>query len=125
MSKHQLTGAEKAVYKSPTSGKAYIVFIEPGMVCGTIPITDVVQSYDVFDTLNCGSEGQYVRPPTEQLKEDFGTSNIDDIILTILEHGHVQASGLGYTHGEVKDRSANFNPSRGWGVSIGNTGIHG
>ncbi|KAF7725559.1 hypothetical protein EC973_009514 [Apophysomyces ossiformis] len=82
--------AVKVIYK--TNNDEYFVVANPGMVCKwrkdkTIPLIDVVQSFDVLTTASGGNTGQTVRPSKGSLESTFGTSNVDDIVRKIVEEG--------------------------------------
>jgi len=56
----------------------------------TIPLVDVVDSFDVFHT-GQGAQGLLDRAPKSVLDSVFGTTNEDDIVKKILSEGRVQS----------------------------------
>lgn len=58
----------------------------------TIPLADVVDSFDVFHT-GQGAQGIMGRPSKQQLDTVFGSHTDTDVVLQILEKGQLQASG--------------------------------
>ena len=57
----------------------------------TIPLADVVDSFDVFHT-GQGSQGIMGRASKQQLETVFSTSKDVDVALQILERGQLQAT---------------------------------
>ncbi|KAF2668520.1 DUF1960-domain-containing protein [Microthyrium microscopicum] len=72
----------------------------------TIPLVDVVSSFDVFVTDKHGVQGQLNRASKSQLENEFGTSKEDDVVKLILEKGEVQNSKLGARQGERNQANA-------------------
>ncbi|KAJ3079878.1 hypothetical protein HK102_003451 [Quaeritorhiza haematococci] len=72
----------------------------------TVPVTEVVQAYDIYETESGGNTGVAGAPSKARLMNIFGTANVDDIIPLILTNGKLMASR---THsGTNKDRSGPF-----------------
>ena len=55
----------------------------------SIPLVDVVDSFDVFDVANGGASGKALRPTHSALSNTFGTSDVNHIITKILESGKI------------------------------------
>ncbi|KAI9278555.1 ribosome maturation protein [Phascolomyces articulosus] len=53
----------------------------------TIPLVDVVQSFDVMTTTTGSETGEFVRPSKGALQSAFHTSNMDKVVEQIVEHG--------------------------------------
>lgn len=53
----------------------------------TIPLIDVVQSFDILTTSTGGNTGEAIRPAKGLLESNFNTSNQDEIVKTIIEKG--------------------------------------
>jgi Shwachman-Bodian-Diamond syndrome (SBDS) protein len=56
----------------------------------TIPLVDVVSSFDVFVTNKHGTQGTLNRASKGVMENEFGTSKEDDVVKKILEDGAVQ-----------------------------------
>ncbi|KAE9988826.1 hypothetical protein EG328_007430 [Venturia inaequalis] len=56
----------------------------------TIPLVDVVQSFDVFTTGKHGAQGELNRASNAVLENEFGTKNSEDAVKAIIEKGQVQ-----------------------------------
>ncbi|KAI8384555.1 ribosome maturation protein [Radiomyces spectabilis] len=81
----------KLVYKSE-DGSEYFVIANAGMAAQwkkdkTIPLIDVVQSFDVLTVTNGGNSGEASRPPSGILSSVFGTDNVDEVVKKIVEQG--------------------------------------
>ncbi|ORZ03173.1 hypothetical protein BCR43DRAFT_535119 [Syncephalastrum racemosum] len=72
--------------------REYYVIANPGMASKwrndkTIPLVDVVQSFDVW-TSNCYKEtGEAIRPPKGMLESAFQTKDGDEMVRQIVERG--------------------------------------
>ncbi|KAK0538135.1 hypothetical protein OC842_001384 [Tilletia horrida] len=93
----------KVVYKPDTqSTDSYIVIVNPlefkkwsdGVSAATIPLTEVVDSFDVFHT-NQGAQGHLNRASKQQLDAVFGSTNDTDCVTQVLEKGVLQQSAAG------------------------------
>jgi len=116
----------RVIYKPKNSREEFFVFVYPDEVLKwrkdkSIPLTDVVQVFDVFETVNRGNEGLAGRPSKQTLENAFETSNDTDIINHILEHGNIHNTRKGH----YKEYNST-NESRGKGVSTNDNaiGIH-
>ncbi|KAF9112328.1 hypothetical protein BGX27_003537 [Mortierella sp. AM989] len=104
---------EKVVYKAPNAPGQHMpdlfVLAEPGMttkyresktppdplyakkfeeIRDSIPLVDVVQSYDIFQTVTGkGFEGKIARPSKSDLNAIFNTDNVQEIVEHIILHG--------------------------------------
>jgi hypothetical protein len=56
----------------------------------TIPLVDVVSSFEVFVTNKHGAQGTLNRASKGVMENEFGTSKEDDVVKKILEDGAVQ-----------------------------------
>ena len=61
----------------------------PHNIDKTIPLVDVVDSFEIFDVTNGGATGKAVRPTLSALSNTFQTSDINEIIPKILETGKI------------------------------------
>ncbi|KAL1930322.1 hypothetical protein VTP01DRAFT_10484 [Rhizomucor pusillus] len=83
--------ATKIVYRG-ANDQEFFVIANPGMASKwrkdkTIPLIDVVQSFDVF-TSNTGKEtGEAVRPSRGTLESAFHTHKEEDAVRQIVENG--------------------------------------
>ncbi|KAL0086103.1 ribosome maturation protein [Phycomyces blakesleeanus] len=80
----------KVIYKS--DGDEFFVVAVPGMTSKwrkdkTIPLIDVVQSFEVLMTPNGTSSGEAIRPSKGVLESAFNTNNVDIVVRTIVENG--------------------------------------
>ncbi|KAI9361445.1 ribosome maturation protein [Pilaira anomala] len=81
----------KVVYKGADHTEFFVI-ANAGMVAKyrsdkTIPLIDVVQSFDIFTTTTGGNTGEAVHPAKGLLESTFNTSNKDEIVKTIIEKG--------------------------------------
>jgi ribosome maturation protein Sdo1 len=60
----------------------------------TVPLVDIVNSFDVFVTNKHGAQGQLNRASKAQLENEFGTHNEDDVVKKVLEKGDVQEGSV-------------------------------
>ncbi|CAO1617424.1 unnamed protein product [Sympodiomycopsis kandeliae] len=89
----------KVVFKADlNSTDLYQVIIADGEVYKkwkggdkTIPLTDVVDSFQIFHT-GQGTQGIMGHPSKQQLDNDFGTHKDVDVVTQILEKGEMQAA---------------------------------
>jgi ribosome maturation protein Sdo1 len=58
----------------------------------SIPLVDVVDSFDIFVTHKQGTQGVLDRASKSSLENEFGSSKEDDVVKQILERGEVQES---------------------------------
>ncbi|KAJ3040323.1 hypothetical protein HK097_002591 [Rhizophlyctis rosea] len=109
------TPAVKVVYHGAdsadrqTSGRSmdYFVFANPNQVQAwrtdkSIPLVDVVDSFDIFEVGNGGNTGVFSHPSKQALENAFSTSNETDVIQKILTEGKIMASEGPHHHD--KDR---------------------
>ncbi|KAI9497447.1 ribosome maturation protein [Zychaea mexicana] len=90
--------AAKIVYKGE-NGQEFFIVANPGMAQKwrkdkTIPLIDVVQSFDVLTTTNQSSTGEAIRVANGVLESEFGTSNTDDIVRKIVESGEEKGGSV-------------------------------
>ncbi|KAE8260627.1 hypothetical protein A4X13_0g245 [Tilletia indica] len=110
----------KVVYKPDTqSTDTYIVIVEPNEYKKTIPLTEVVDSFDVFHT-NQGAQGHLNRASKQQLDSIFGSSNETDCVTQILEKGTLQVTSASEKSSTSNDAQQGHNTrSRGAGGTGG------
>lgn len=82
-------------YKGVNSSEDFIVIAESPEIVQkwrgdkSIAMTEVVNSYQIFITGGHGNQGTLETPAKGTLENEFGTSNVDDVIKQILEKGNV------------------------------------
>ena len=85
----------KIVYKGADNNEFFIIAnsaeVAKYKTDKTIPLVEVVQSFDVFTTNTGGNTGEAVHPPKGLLESSFNTSNKDEIVKVILEKGEEKA----------------------------------
>ncbi|CAO3594190.1 unnamed protein product [Absidia cylindrospora] len=84
-------GTCKITYKGEGGEEFYVIGV-PDMVSKwkndkTIPLVDVVQSFDIFTSPAGGNILPADRPSNGQLENTFNTSNSDDVVRYIVENG--------------------------------------
>lgn len=82
--------ASKSIVK--VDGTEFFVMTYPGKAAEwkkdkTIPLVDVVQTFNVLTTSTGSNTGEAIHPPKGILESAFGTSNQDDIVKKIIEEG--------------------------------------
>ncbi|KAI8343738.1 Shwachman-Bodian-diamond syndrome protein-domain-containing protein [Chlamydoabsidia padenii] len=87
-------GTCKLVHKAENGEEFYVVAI-PEMVTKwkndkTIPLVDVVQSFEVFTSPAGGNILPADRPSKGQLENAFNTSNNDEVVRYLVENGMVK-----------------------------------
>lgn len=80
----------KVVYK--INDTEFLVIANAGMVSKykadkSIPLVEVVESFDVFTIANGGNTGEAIRPAKGVLESAFNTTNEDEIVKTIIQNG--------------------------------------
>ncbi|KAJ1960923.1 hypothetical protein IWQ62_004047 [Dispira parvispora] len=91
----------KITYKNKERGdEEFYMFTIPGMVKEwrkdhTIPLTSVVETFDVFQSETGGNTGRATRPSKGVLRNFFETTNEDSICRFIIEHGEVKGEVQG------------------------------
>ncbi|RKP04720.1 ribosome maturation protein [Thamnocephalis sphaerospora] len=109
---------DRVVFKSE-DGDEFFVFVDPGMVPKwrkdrTIPLVDVVQTFEVFATDTGGNDGRAGRASLQSITNAMGVKSVDDAVQFVVEHGELRGrQDLAESHG----RSAISNPTRGFGGS--------
>ncbi|TNY18678.1 ribosome maturation protein [Rhodotorula diobovata] len=79
----------------------------------SIPLVQIVDSFDVFHT-GQGSQGILARPSKQELHTIFGTTNEDEIVETILTKGRIVSSDMPHQWGTKNDsKSGNYQTSQG------------
>ncbi|KAI8092192.1 ribosome maturation protein [Gilbertella persicaria] len=83
--------AVKVVYKGADSNEFFVIanadMVTKWKSDKTVPLVDVVQSFDVFTTTNKSNTGEYISPSKGLLESTFNTTNVDDIVKKILSEG--------------------------------------
>ncbi|CAG8624097.1 2146_t:CDS:2 [Acaulospora morrowiae] len=97
MPKVDSTGtATRVVYKNKEkSSDEFVIFANPNMIekwreDKTIPIIDVVQSFQIFE-YHGGHTGHASQPTASQLSTMFDTTDKTEIIKEILENGVIKS----------------------------------
>ncbi|KAJ1658278.1 hypothetical protein IWQ61_002447 [Dispira simplex] len=96
----------KVTYKNKERGEEeFYMFTIPGMVKKwrkdrSIPLTSVVETFDVYQSESGGNTGRATRPSQGVLRNFFGTTDEDNICRFILENGEVK--------GEVREIKDNI-----------------
>ncbi|ORE08525.1 DUF1960-domain-containing protein [Rhizopus microsporus var. microsporus] len=83
--------ATKVVYKSPDDVEYFVIantdMIDKYRKDKSIPLIDVVQTFDIHTTVAGGNTGEYIRPSKGALESAFGTHKPEEIAKYIVEHG--------------------------------------
>ncbi|GAA5914422.1 hypothetical protein JCM6882_008230 [Rhodosporidiobolus microsporus] len=88
----------------------------------TIPLVEIVDSFDVFHT-GQGSQGLLARPSKQELDTVFGSSNENVIVETILSKGRVLSSDTPHQWtSKNEQRSGNYQASHGANAGGGHGG---
>jgi ribosome maturation protein Sdo1 len=82
--------ATKVIYKSDET--EFFVIANPGMVNKwrndkTIPLIDVVQSFEIHTSSTGSNTGEAIHPSNGILESAFNTTNKDDIVKKIVSEG--------------------------------------
>jgi ribosome maturation protein Sdo1 len=91
------THTDRVVYSSKHGNEdsvEFFMYAEPGQVekwrkDKTIPLIDVLQSFQVFESNTKSPQGIVMKPSNTQLMEAFGTTNETEIATLILEKGKI------------------------------------
>ncbi|KAJ1910141.1 hypothetical protein IWQ60_010812 [Tieghemiomyces parasiticus] len=89
--------------------EAFYIFADPEMASkwrkdSTIPLAQVVSSFNVYTTDNGGITGLASAPSKGVLEDTFGTSNDDEVCRIILEKGEINGQLTGVpSRDETKD----------------------
>ncbi|GAA6036848.1 hypothetical protein JCM8097_006311 [Rhodosporidiobolus ruineniae] len=79
----------------------------------TIPLVEIVDSFDVFHT-GQGSQGYLARPSKQELETVFGSSNENVIVETVLSKGRILSSDTPHQWtSKNEQRSGNYQSSHG------------
>lgn len=85
----------------------------------TIPLTDVVDSFQVFHT-GQGAQGIMGHPSKQQLDSVFGTHKDADVVEQILKNGEMQAASAKDRYSTTNDgKSGSNTTSKGSGGGFG------
>jgi ribosome maturation protein Sdo1 len=76
----------------------------------SVPLVDVVDSFDVFVTHKQGAQGHLDRASKASLENEFGTSNDDEVVKKILEKGSVQEVKVRFPEFPMYDFGSIANP---------------
>jgi len=110
-----MTKGEGSQTKVHYKGKEddFIVFVENVKIVRdwksdkSIPLAEVVNSFKIFVSHKQGAQGQLDSASKATLENEFGTSNEDEIIKTILEKGNMQETE---TAGRQGDKNESMGP---------------
>ncbi|KIW08934.1 uncharacterized protein PV09_00850 [Verruconis gallopava] len=83
----------------------------------TVPLVDVVNSFDIFVTDKHGNQGVLSRASKQQLENEFGTKNADDAVVAVLEKGTVQET-------RSHERQGGRNEMNGPGIALAGGNVH-
>jgi ribosome maturation protein Sdo1 len=86
--------ADRVIYKAD-NGEEFFVFANPFMVekwrkDRTVPLTDVVQTFDVFTVDSGGNQGIATRPSAQRIANAMNVETVDDAVRFIVENGTVR-----------------------------------
>merc|ERR1712072_1501198 len=91
MGKNTNKSTHKLVWKpDPTDTLEFITVIDD--VDATIPLVEIVDTFEVFTTNVGGNQGLLERPSKQQLDSIFGTHKDDDIMVTMIQKGEIKES---------------------------------
>ncbi|KAJ1511809.1 hypothetical protein HMI54_000487 [Coelomomyces lativittatus] len=97
----------------------YFVVVNEGMTekwrkDKSIPLVDVVQSFDIFERSRGGNEGEIVHARKNQLRDVFETEHTTDILERILKDGTILNMRTERLHGTIfgKQKSPPFRDMR-------------
>ena len=81
---HTLTSDEKP--------HTYVIFVDEDMYekyqrDSSVPMVNVVDSFDVFKYELPGRSGKLVHPSRREVEDDFGLKNMDDVVAFMLKNG--------------------------------------
>ncbi|ORX94864.1 DUF1960-domain-containing protein [Basidiobolus meristosporus CBS 931.73] len=98
------------------SDTEFFVFVNPEVYeewesDKSVPISKVVQAFNIYVTRTGGSTGVAETPSNQELENTFGTSNDTAVVEHILKHGVAKGSS------GIRKTGDKFNLSRGRGVS--------
>ncbi|KAJ1919398.1 hypothetical protein H4219_001990 [Mycoemilia scoparia] len=87
--------AEQVSYK--VDNNEFIIYAIPGQTQkwkkdSTIPLVEVVESFDIFDSSSGGNSGIKSRPSKGVLMSAFNTDKDVDIVTQILKNGQVKGA---------------------------------
>ncbi|KAI9593755.1 hypothetical protein BDF19DRAFT_415038 [Syncephalis fuscata] len=105
---------DRVVFKAD-NGDEFFIFVDPDMFLKrkkdtSVPLVDVVQTFDVFATETGGNDGKAGRASMQSLSNALEVSNVDDAIQYIIDHGQLHGrQDLGSTNAR-----APLNISRGY-----------
>ncbi|RIB10441.1 ribosome maturation protein, partial [Gigaspora rosea] len=90
----------RVIFKSKNTRDEFFVFANPDLVYQwrkdkTIPLVDVVQNFEVYETYNGGNEGIAGHPSKQKLENCFGTSDYGEVIQQIIQEGRVHDAHKG------------------------------
>ncbi|KAK9765147.1 hypothetical protein K7432_006757 [Basidiobolus ranarum] len=96
------------------SNSEFFIYIHPEIYTQwktdkSIPITRVVQAFNIYITRNGSSTGVAETPSNQELENVFGTSNDTAVVEHILNHGTVKGNS------GIQNLGEDFNRSRGKG----------
>ncbi|CAO3642851.1 unnamed protein product [Mucor fragilis] len=102
--------ATKVVFKGDDNSDFFVI-AQPGMVAKwkkdkTIPLIDVVQSFDIFTTPSGSVTGEAIRPANSTLENVFSTTNKDDIVKKIVSEGEEKGNAQLLEHEDTYKKEA-------------------
>ncbi|BGP21789.1 hypothetical protein JCM10295v2_000664 [Rhodotorula toruloides] len=103
----------KVVYKPDSQSTDEWIVIVGDLADRSIPLVEVVDSFDVFHT-GQGSQGVLVRASKQELENIFSTTNEDEIVQIVLEKGRIVSSNTPHQWAGTNDtRSGNYQTAHG------------
>lgn len=74
----------------------------------SVPLTHVLSSFKVFTTRKHSTQGILESASNSMLENEFGTSDEDSIVVTILEKGSLQEFEMPERQGRTNDNNGGF-----------------
>ncbi|BGP28989.1 hypothetical protein JCM10296v2_000725 [Rhodotorula toruloides] len=103
----------KAVYKPDSMSTDEFIIIVGDLAGASIPLVEVVDSFDVFHT-GQGSQGVLSRASKQELENIFSTTNEDEIVQIVLEKGRIVSSNTPHQWAGTNDqRSGSYQTAHG------------
>ncbi|CAG8619689.1 3321_t:CDS:2, partial [Dentiscutata heterogama] len=112
----------RVLFKPKNSREEFFVYADPDMVQQwrkdkTVPLVNVVQCFEIFETYNGGKDGIVGHPSKQKLENAFGTSDNQEVIQQIIQEGVIHNAHKGHERPTLKDQKAVMNESRGRGAA--------
>ncbi|KAK9701260.1 hypothetical protein K7432_011797 [Basidiobolus ranarum] len=101
-----MVATQKIVYSNPEkSDKEFFVYVHADIYADwkddkSVPVTDVIQAYNVYTTHTGGNTGVVIAPTKSDLEKVFGFSHDAEVVEFILNHGTAKGVAHSKTRGE-------------------------